>query len=776
MPGDRGQIVLIAVTSIVVLALIGCYQLDPAGLAAHPADYLYRIVQLFAAEGDWTHGQDLPLALQVARFFAPIVTIASLVLIFAQGIWTALVNAKARFYRDHIVIVGLSDAALEMVKDCRMRKVRVVIVERSAENPHIAECRSMRVPLFVSDGRQIQTLARVRTAQAHALLSFISSDDDNVELSLRIQEHTEATREINNPLKVLLKVQDPQLAGRLESYPKFFEYPQQMEVRFFNLDEQAARGLFREYYPEVYADALGMRHVHIVIVGYAHLGRHVLMTALKHAHYSNGEPLRLSVLASDAARLADDFTRQCPDIGIAADVHFLETHLTPESLRATAPAHDLHEATMFVSCVGSDSDNLTMALGLRQMALLNLIPNAPIFVGLRYSRGLASLVESTHDEPEIPDGLYPFGMIDRLMQMDHIVNESIDELAIALHERYLRQVGERKVAQPSHRPWGTLPEIFRNENRAQADHVAAKLRASGNTVAFAPTDFQFSNEEVERLAKIEKARWNAERASLGWTYAEHRSDLGKLHPGLKSWADSTPAEREYDLDSVRALPEILNQQLQRGITQQIIIGVTGHRSERIAGHLDTINERVRQELRAIGERYPGARFAVLSALADGSDRLVAQLAREELRATLIATLPLPYEIYKRSFGNATQDSNIASNLEFQQLVGRASIYFEMPLRFGGAQLLERESPEGATARSHQYALAGGYIVSRCHELIAIWDGESSPNPGGTADVVRWRTEANVPSEYRFESSFFPIPPMHPPRVITLDNGLHSNGA
>ena len=108
MPVDRGRVVLGSITLIVLLALIGMYQLDAQALIESPADQLYRIVQLFAAEGDWTAGRDLPLALEVARFLAPIVTIGSLILLFAEGIWTTLINARTYFLSDHVVIVNFS--------------------------------------------------------------------------------------------------------------------------------------------------------------------------------------------------------------------------------------------------------------------------------------------------------------------------------------------------------------------------------------------------------------------------------------------------------------------------------------------------------------------------------------------------------------------------------------------------------------------------------------------------------------------------------------------
>ena len=103
----RGRVILVAVSSIFVLAVVGIYQLDPQGFARNPGDYLYRVLQLFFAEGDWTTQYDsLPITLQAARFLAPVVAVASLIILFAEGMWAALINMRVRFYRQHIVVVG----------------------------------------------------------------------------------------------------------------------------------------------------------------------------------------------------------------------------------------------------------------------------------------------------------------------------------------------------------------------------------------------------------------------------------------------------------------------------------------------------------------------------------------------------------------------------------------------------------------------------------------------------------------------------------------------
>jgi len=769
----RGRFILLAIGAINILAIVGIYQLDPEGFVAHPLDYLYRVVQLFTAEGDWTDGHEsLPLALEIARFLAPIVAIASLIIIFAEGIWTGIVNMRVRMYSDHVVVIGLSSAAMVLIRSCHERKLSVVVIERDQTNLHIAECRSIYVPVLVGDGKKNDVLRRARTHLARCLISFINVDDDNVELSLRIQEVVETARSANiKPLKVVLQVKDMQLTSRLESYPKFFEHPQRMEVRFLNLDERAARSLFRDYFPDVYADALGMQGVHIVVVGYGEVGKHVVSTALRQAHYGNQVLLKVTVLDPDAERARDMFQLQCPEMAVAAEVRFEATDLSAELLRQQLDRLRLDDATMFVSCVGSDADNMSMALALRQLALLALVPNAPVFVALRHSRGLAQLVESGQGNPEIPDGLYPFGMIEQLMRVDRVVDERLDNIAIALHEKYLAGLGQQVALQSSHRPWGLLPEVFRKASRAEADHYRTKLRAAGYVMVRRATDFVFDEAEINRLAQMEKTRWNADRAVSGWVHGEQRSDLAKVHPNLKPWSATTQQDRTYDLASVGELPSILEDRLDAGVARQVVIGITGHRAHRLANHLQYVEQVVREQLNDIAAQYPGAEFMVLSALADGSDRLVADLALKTLDAQLCVALPLPYEIYKRSFGHVDHVSNEVSNEEFQHFVGRASLYFEMPLRFGGAQILEQDDEAGDSARSRQYALAGAYIVSRSHELIAIWDGKDARGEGGTGDVVKWRTSGVVPVEYRFEGHFFPPVEMSAPRVISIpDNG------
>lgn len=502
-----------------------------------------------------------------------------------------------------------------------------------------------------------------------------------------------------------------------------------------------------------------------------HQGRVEDVAPRKQAHYGNQQLLKVTVLDPDSNAAREAFQRRCPEVSLVADVRFHHTGIAPEEIKQNVGRLSIDDATMIVSCIGSDSDNLSMALAIRQMALLGMVPNAPVFVALKNSGGLARLVESGRGHPEIPDGLYPFGMVQQLMHVDLVVNEELDKLAVAFHERFLETVGEPETPRASHRPWSALQEVFRNASRAQADHVASKLRAAGYRIVDSATAFEFEDHEVDRLAQIEKARWNAERATLGWRYSDQRSDLAKVTPGLKPWGHTSAQERTFDIDLVSAIPGLVRDRLGCGIKKEIVIGITGHRAHRVATHRELVERRVRDELQAIDSKYPGAEFVIMSALADGSDRIVAALALEILKARLVVALPLPYEIYKRDFGHSEHLSNKESNEEFQHFVGRASLYFEMPLRFGGVETLERDDAVGEQARAEQYALSGAFIATRSHELIAIWDGRDARGPGGTGEVVSWRKSGQVPDRYQFPGCFYSTFPMTAPRVVYLPDEI-----
>ncbi len=155
-----------------------------------------------------------------------------------------------------------------------------------------------------------------------------------------------------------------------------------------------------------------------------------------------------------------------------------------------------------------------------------------------------------------------------------------------------------------------------------------------------------------------------------------------------------------------------------------ITGVTGHR--RLDGAaIPGIASNVRSELAALKQRMPSTPMVLVSALAEGADRVAADVALE-LGFDLWCVLPTAVEVYEKDFQTEV------SLAEFRRLKSAAK-------RVLNASALAGRLPN-ATSHPQIYIDVGDEICRLSHALLAIWDGQTSGKPGGTAEVVnRFRT-------------------------------------
>jgi hypothetical protein len=163
----------------------------------------------------------------------------------------------------------------------------------------------------------------------------------------------------------------------------------------------------------------------------------------------------------------------------------------------------------------------------------------------------------------------------------------------------------------------------------------------------------------------------------------------------------------------------------------LVIGVTGHRDLReqdlpkIEAAVAGIIARLRQDY-LVDQETP---IIVLSALAEGADRLVARVAMAH-GAQLIAALPLPHEEYRHDFEPPSQ-------AELDALLGQAIAAPIMPFGHGNSLQAVRSDP---AMRAEQYRAVGLFICRHSHVLIAVWDGDENAPIGGTAEVVKFTRE------------------------------------
>lgn len=177
------------------------------------------------------------------------------------------------------------------------------------------------------------------------------------------------------------------------------------------------------------------------------------------------------------------------------------------------------------------------------------------------------------------------------------------------------------------------------------------------------------------------------------------------------------------------------------------VGITGtrdipvDRSDDIRKHLVTLLKFVRQEVTCLSrmtearlayqleaDQTIAPRFRFISPLAEGADRLAAEVALDH-DYSLYVPMPFAREEYARDFG--PQAGEGSSRAAFDHLVGQAAATLELD----GARGDDQDS---------SYEAAGRHVARNADLLIAIWDGRRAKGRGGSGDIVRFAIRAGVP--------------------------------
>jgi len=156
----------------------------------------------------------------------------------------------------------------------------------------------------------------------------------------------------------------------------------------------------------------------------------------------------------------------------------------------------------------------------------------------------------------------------------------------------------------------------------------------------------------------------------------------------------------------------------------LVIGVTGHR-DLLDEELLLIRQRVHELFAFFAGEFPDLPWLVMTPLAEGAYRLVAEVARE-LQLPVVILLPMPRELYQSDFVGE-------SRAEFDSMTELGEIV-ELPLVAGNSV---EAVMAGGHGRDLQYAQLGAYLAAHSHILLALWDGKPSEGAGGTGHVVEF---------------------------------------
>ena len=156
-----------------------------------------------------------------------------------------------------------------------------------------------------------------------------------------------------------------------------------------------------------------------------------------------------------------------------------------------------------------------------------------------------------------------------------------------------------------------------------------------------------------------------------------------------------------------------------------VFGISGHRDL-----VRTDSPELRKQLHTVFDHfrsaYPNASFELLSPLAEGADRVAAEVA---LASGIRLNVPMPMvqADYERDF------TTMEALGEFRRLLATANSQWEISDSQPNQSLLS-----DSTRRTQRYAAVGDFIARASHVLILLWDGRDNEKVGGTAWVKKRR--------------------------------------
>lgn len=198
-------------TIAMLVAVIASMAVYRFGLGHGWADGLYRTISVIAT-GSELGGTEYE---GWGKVFVSVLRILGTVLVaaFTALLTNYLIRAKlgGAFEvrripeRGHVALIGLGNVGLRVVEELMRLGEPVVAIEWKKDNPFIASCRRMRVPVIVGDATIAEILTQARVAEARAVIAATSNDLVNLEVALLVAE-------LNGRQRVVVRVSDPALA------------------------------------------------------------------------------------------------------------------------------------------------------------------------------------------------------------------------------------------------------------------------------------------------------------------------------------------------------------------------------------------------------------------------------------------------------------------------------------------------------------------------------------------------------------------------------------
>lgn len=529
------------------------------------ATAFYDTLWLFTIEAG-NLPEPIPWELEVARWLSPALSMYAIILGIAAIFRNQVKELGLVFKQDHVIICGLGRTGLKLAQSFREDDYPVVVIEKDPANENIASCRELGAVVLTGDASDEYFLSKAGIKKAAYLVTVCGDDGVNSDIAFIAKKlvHQRKTGHLN----CAIQIKDPSLWGLVRKQEFLVEENLNFRLHIFNLHDQGAKQLFREF--PISGNATGeCEPPMLIIIGCGDLTEQVILNAARGwstCYQTHHQPMQISLHDPEADAFTNRMKNTYSLVSTVCEIHpsTLDLQYTPPlGLDFSAQSGVMLQGSYIFVLV----DNESMSLRITLSILERVKPHTTrILVRMNEEKGLANLIWEPEINKQFFENVKLFGVMEKTCKKEMIFNSSLETISRAIHEEYLRKEAEKDHpigSSPIHVEWDCLGENYKNMNREQADSIAVKLSAIGCGIVpwseYGADDFIFTAAEIEKMARMEHARWNEQKIRQGWTYGEKRDDQLKKHPSIVDYSDPrlSESEKDKDRDTVREIPHFL---------------------------------------------------------------------------------------------------------------------------------------------------------------------------------------------------------------------------
>jgi hypothetical protein len=416
-----------------VLGYIGFYEYSlAAGEHKTGRDLLYRSLQLILlASGDMEGA--VPWKLEVARFLMPAMAayaaIQALIAIFSKQ-WQLL---RIRFLRNHVVVCGLGERGLRLVREFSDHGYQVVVIEENRENPLVDQCRKYGAFILPGDATSRSHLRKSRVHRAKYLISVCTDDGTNAEIVLKARSIVSFRK--GHDLTAFVHIEDLELCNLLKGW-ELDDEAGSFRLEFFNVLERGARLMLRMYSPFKMEVEPGERGPRMLIVGLGKMGRSLIVQAAEDWWMKQNRDkirLRITVIDKAAESKVELLRLQYPKLDKVCKLDILQIEMNAPDFERGDFLYDSQgqcDVDVIYICFDDDVHALVSALTLFRKTKEYKVP---IITRMSQEGGLATLIREERYAADF-EHIHTFGLLDNTCNLEALFGGTHEVTVRAVHE------------------------------------------------------------------------------------------------------------------------------------------------------------------------------------------------------------------------------------------------------------------------------------------------------------------------------------------------------